>query len=202
MSVFSASGTSYPFRRTASSTRGRRVAHAWTRTRTPDRPNRRLAAVRQRAMQRLAQHLGATWRLVDTPHADLASPEHAGFLIFGPGGVFAVTVIDQGRRRAMIAGDVIQLPGGRRPPHVARARRYARKARTALSEVVGATVPVIPVLALVGSGPMSAHGLPVGCLLVNYRELDRLLQSIGEKIAATTAQKLADIAEHPTTWPT
>ncbi len=153
-------------------------------------------------MHRLAQHLGPTWRVVETAHAPVASAgtDHNGFLAVGPAGVFAVTVVDQGRQRIMIAGDVVQIQG-KRPPHVARARRYAKRAKAALSAAVGATVPVIPVLTFVGGGRMTTHGLPVGCLVVNYRELDRLLLSIGDKITAATAQKLADVAEHPATWP-
>lgn len=200
MTLFSASDTSHPFRRTSRQARGR--PHA-TRSRkgAVGRPNRRLAAASARAMHRLAQHLGPSWRVLETPLADpvTTGDEHAGFVAIGPGGVFAVTVVDQGRQRIMVAGDVVQIRGDR-PPHVARARRYAKTVKSALSAVVGATVPVVPVLTFVGSGAMSTHGLPVGCLVVNHRELHRVLRSIGEKISPETARKLAEVAEHPATW--
>ncbi len=202
MSVYSASETSHPFRRNSSTARGRPTDAARSRRRaTGARPNRRLAAASARAMHRLAQHLGPSWQVLETPLADpvTTGDDHAGFVTIGPGGVFAITVVDQGRQRIMVAGDVVQIRGAR-PPHVARARRYAKTVRAALSAAVGATVPVVPVLTFVGSGAMSTHGLPVGCLVVNHRELDRLLRSIGEKIRPETARKLAEVAGHPATW--
>jgi len=174
----------------------------WARQRLSARPTRRMSAAGQRAEQRLA-HLAPAWRVVDWPPAvaaaGQASPDQGGFLAIGPGGVYAVTVVEHGRQRVMVAGDVIQIQG-RRPPYVARARRTAKKASEALTAAVGTTVPVVPVLAFVGSGALSAQGLPTGCLLVPHRDLDRLLLAAGNKISATTAKKLADVASHPATW--
>lgn len=173
----------------------------WARQRLSARPTRRVSAAGQRAEQRLA-HLAPAWQVVDwlpsTNPTDTA-PDQNGFLAIGPGGVYAVTVIEHGRQRVMVAGDVIQIQG-RRPPYVARARKAAKKASEALTAAVGSTVPVVPVLAFVGSGALSAQGLPTGCLLVPHRDLDRLLLAAGNKISATTAKKLADVASHPATW--
>jgi hypothetical protein len=172
----------------------------WARQRFTGRATRRLSAAGQRAGHRLA-HLAPSWRVVEWPHTGLTSPdqERTGFLAIGPGGVYAVTVVDHGRQRVMVAGDVVQIQG-RRPPYVAQARRAARKASEALTAAVGATVPVVPVLTFVGSGSMSTHGLPTGCLVVSHRELDRLLLAAGNKISTDTARKLADVASHPATW--
>jgi hypothetical protein len=108
-------------------------------------------------------------------------------------------VADHGRARVLIAGDVVQI-NGRRPPYVAEARRDARRASKALSAAVGHPVPVVPVLTFVGSGAISAHGLPKDCLVASYRELDRLLVAGGNRISATTAEKLTEVARHPATW--
>ncbi|HEY8473530.1 MAG TPA: hypothetical protein VIL37_12970 [Natronosporangium sp.] len=171
----------------------------WARQRLAARPTRRISAAGQRAEQRLA-HLAPAWRVVDwLPPTSENSPEQSGFLAIGPGGVYAVTVVEHGRQRVMVAGDVIQIQG-RRPPYVARARKAAKKASEALTAAVGTTVPVVPVLAFVGSGSLSAQGLPTGCLLVPHRDLDRLLLAAGNKISTTTAKKLADVASHPATW--
>lgn len=171
----------------------------WARQRFGTRPTRRLSAAGQRAEHRLAQ-LGSSWRVVEWPLVPpAADQEHNGFLAIGPGGVYAVTVVEHGRQRVMVAGDVIQIQG-RRPPYVARARRSAKKVSEALTAAVGVTVPVVPVLAFVGSGSLSAQGLPTGCLVVPHRDLDRLLLAAGNKISATTARKLADVASHPATW--
>jgi hypothetical protein len=127
------------------------------------------------------------------------SQDQTGLLAIGPAGVFAVSLVEHGRQRVLIAGDVIQIKGDR-PPYVSRARRFARTARAALTAVVGTTVPVVPVLTFSGAGTISAHGLPTGCLVVKRRELDRLLTAAGNKITPETAQKLADVARHPATW--
>jgi hypothetical protein len=170
----------------------------WARQRLAARPTRRLSAAGQRAEQRLAQ-LGPAWRVIEWPPSMSSDPERNGFLAIGPGGVYAVTVVEHGRQRVMVAGDVIQIQG-RRPPYVARARRTAKKASEALTAAVGTTVPVVPVLAFVGSGALSAQGLPTGCLVVPHRDLDRLLLAAGNKISPNTAKKLADVASHPATW--
>lgn len=171
----------------------------WARQRFGARPARRLSAAGQRAEHRLAQ-LGPAWQVVEWPAtAEPAATGQQGFLAIGPGGVYAVTVVEHGRQRVMVAGDVIQIQG-RRPPYVARARKTAKKASDALTAAVGTTVPVVPVLAFVGSGALSAQGLPSGCLVVPHRDLDRLLLAAGNKISPTTAKKLADVAGHPATW--
>lgn len=181
----------------------------WARRRRAEREARRLEAAGNRALTRL-DRLGPAWHIVDWPRTDtyprqwndLGGSEHderAGFLAIGPGGVFAVTVADHGRTRVLIAGDVVQI-NGRRPTYVADARRDAKKASRALSAAVGLTVPVAPVLAFVGSGVISLHGLPKDCLVTTHRELDRLLVAGGARISSTTAEKLSAVASHPSTW--
>ena len=110
-----------------------------------------------------------------------------------------MTVADHGRARVLIAGDVVQI-NGRRPAYVAEARRDARRAGKAMSAAVGLTVPVTPVLAFVGSGVISVHGLPKDCLVATHRELDRLLIAGGARISPATASKLSAVAGHPATW--
>lgn len=200
MSVFSASRSSYPLGRAASRRQERSIG-GWARSRHSGRANRRVVAVCERAATRLGQDLGPTWKIVHIPDPDAASvaDDHAGFLAIGPSGVFAVSVVDQGRQRVMIAGDVIQIKGTR-PPYVLRARKFARTVRSALTASVGTRVPVVPVLTFVGSGAISAHGLPTGCLAVSLKELGAVLLGAGDKIAPETARKLADVASHPLTW--
>jgi len=174
----------------------------WARRRREERDARRVAAANQRAAHRFAPL--PDWHVVDLPrpmawgHSD-RQPADAGFIAIGPGGVFAVTVADHGRARVLLAGDVVQV-NGRRPPYVAEARREAKRTAVALSKAVGSTVPVVPVLVLVGSGPVSYYGLPKDCLVSTYRELARVLSARGERITPTTAAKLSAVARHPTTW--
>ena len=178
----------------------------WARRRRAEREARRVEAAGARALTRL-DRLGPAWHIVDWPRTDLAqSPwldatndERAGFLAIGPGGVFAVSIADHGRARVMIAGDVVQI-NGKRPAYVAEARRDAKRASKALSAVVGLTVPVTPVLAFVGNGVISVHGLPKDCLVATHRELDRLLVAGGARISPATARKLSSVASHPATW--
>lgn len=178
----------------------------WARRRRAERDARRLEAAGARALTRL-DRLGPAWHIVDWPRTDTApgyyepdpSDDRAGFLAIGPGGVYAVTVADHGRARVLIAGDVVQI-NGKRPAFVTEARRDARRAGRAISAAVGLTVPVTPVLAFVGSGVISVHGLPKDCLVATHRELDRLLIAGGARISPATASKLSAVAEHPATW--
>jgi hypothetical protein len=178
----------------------------WARRRRAERGARRLEAAGARALTRL-DRLGPAWHIVDWPRTDAALlhwsdadvDERAGFLAIGPGGIFAVTVADHGRARVLIAGDVVQI-NGKRPPYVTEARRDARRAGRAMSAAVGLTVPVTPVLAFVGSGVISVHGLPRDCLVATHRELDRLLVAGGARISPVTASKLTAVASRPATW--
>jgi hypothetical protein len=193
MSMNSANGTADPALESA-------PPFHWARRRFGGRTGRRLSAAGQRAQQQL-EHLGPSWRVVEWPELGLVEPEQAssGFLAIGPGGVYSVRVVDHGRQRVMLAGDVVQIRG-ERPPLVAEARKAAKKASEALSAAVGAKVPVVPVLTFVGSGALSAQGQPSGCLAVTHRDLDRLLLATGNKISVGTARKLAEVAGHPATW--
>jgi hypothetical protein len=176
----------------------------WARRRRVEREARRLEAAGARALTRL-DRLGPAWHIVDWPRTDSLGHEHdpsddrAGFLAIGPGGVYAVTVADHGRSRVLIAGDVVQI-NGKRPAYVAEARRDAKRASRAMSSAVGLTVPVSPVLAFVGSGVISVHGLPKDCLVATHKELDRLLIAGGARISPATAGKLSAVAQHPATW--
>ena len=178
----------------------------WARRRRVERDARRLEAAGARALTRL-DRLGPAWHIVDWPRTDLSqgynepdpTDNRAGFLAIGPGGIYAVTVADHGRARVLIAGDVVQI-NGKRPAFVTEARRDAKRAAKAISAAVGLNVPVSPVLAFVGSGVISVHGLPKDCLVATHRELDRLLIAGGARISPATASKLTAVAEHPTTW--
>jgi hypothetical protein len=177
----------------------------WARRRRAERDARRLEAAGARALTRL-DRLGPAWHIVDWPRTDSVqssepdpADDRAGFLAIGPGGVYAVTVADHGRARVLIAGDVVQI-NGRRPAYIAEARRDAKRAAKAMSAAVGLTVPVTAVLAFVGSGVISVHGLPKDCLVATHRELDRLLIAGGARISPATASKLSAVASHPATW--
>src|SRR5690606_12745930 len=179
----------------------------WTRRRRAYK-ELNLSAAGQRAASRL--DAWPDWHIVELPkatewfmpqrkQADKKLADKCGFLAIGPGGVFAVTVLDHGRSRVLLAGDVVQL-GGRRPPYIPEARRAAKRASEALSAAVNVKVPVVPVLALAGSGPVTYYGLPKDCLVTTYQELDLVLAYRGERITPTTAVKLSAVARHPATW--
>ncbi|MGX7677142.1 hypothetical protein [Plantactinospora sp. DSM 117369] len=181
----------------------------WARRRRAERDARRIEAAGARALSRL-DHLGPSWHVVDWPRTEMTEAsmldldyrsrdERAGFLAIGPSGLFAVTVADHGRSRVLIAGDVVQI-NGKRPAYVSEARRDAKRAAKALSNAVGLTIPVTPVLTFVGSGVISVYGLPKECLVATHRELDRLLVAGGNRISAATAEKLSRVAQSPSTW--
>lgn len=168
----------------------------WARRRRSDRESRRAEAARGRAITKLAR-LGEAWKVLDIQEIGLLNPNT--FLAIGPGGVFVVVVKQQGRSRVRLAGDVVQIDG-KRPHYVAEAKRAADAAAKALSRTAGTAIPVTPILAFAGNGVIDVHGLPKGCLVTSYRELDHLLSSYGERIAPRTVSKLYSIAKHPVTW--
>ncbi|WBB96751.1 MULTISPECIES: hypothetical protein [unclassified Solwaraspora] len=180
----------------------------WARRRRAERGAKRIEAAGARALNRLDQ-LGPSWHVVHWPRTDspdrmlgletAGREERAGFLAIGPSGLFAVTVVDHGRSRVLVAGDVVQI-NGKRPTYVAEARRDAKRASKAMSAAVGHTIPVAPVLTFVGSGVISVYGLPKECMVTTHRELDRLLIAGGTRISSATAEKLFQVARHPETW--
>ncbi|GIH13106.1 hypothetical protein Raf01_12780 [Rugosimonospora africana] len=170
----------------------------WARRRRNERDARRAEAVRERAVTRMSR-LGVQWKVIDI--AELGLPAKNTFLTIGPGGVFLVTVKEHGRTRVRLAGDVVQIDG-RRLTYIPEARKLADQAGKAMSRTAGSMVPVTPVVALSGTGVIDVHGLPKGCVVTSYRELDYLLGAYGERIAPSTVSKLYSIARHPVTWAT
>jgi hypothetical protein len=167
----------------------------WARRRRVEKETRRTDAVRNRTMGRL-DRLGEGWRLIEANMLGLGTRD--AFVAIGPGGVFAVTVKSQGRSRVRLSGNVIQI-NGRRLDYVGEARRLAQALGGAFTRTAGTAIPVTPVLALAGSGLISVYGLPKGCIVMPYRELDNLLGAYGDRIGAHTVEKLASIARHPAT---
>jgi hypothetical protein len=168
----------------------------WARRRRNDRESRRAEVARGRAVTKLMR-LGEAWKVLDIQEIGLTNANT--FLAIGPGGVFVVTIKQQGRSRVRLAGDVVQIDG-KRPSFIMEARKTAIEAGKALSRTAGSAIPVTPILAFAGTGAIDVHGLPKGCLITSYRELDHLLTSYGERIGPRTVDKLYSIAKHPVTW--
>ncbi len=171
---------------------------SWVKRRREDRELRRAELARGRATTRLAR-LGPDWRMVDVAELGLLNPDT--FLAIGPGGLFSVSVKDQGRTRVRLAGDVVQIDG-KRFGYVAEARKVASAISGALSATAGQHVPVTPVVAFAGTGAIDVHGVPKGVPVTSYRELDHLLRAYGERISVNTVGKLYAMARHPVTWVT
>jgi hypothetical protein len=180
----------------------------WARRRRAEREARRVEAAGARALTQL-DHLGPAWHVTELPRAELpeaqllqldrTADDRKSFLAIGPSGLFAVSIVDHGRARVMVAGDVVQI-NGRRPTYVADARKDARRATRVMSDAVGLNVPVTPVLTFVGSGVISVYGLPKECMVATHRELDRLLVAGGQRISPATAEKLFRVAQRPDIW--
>ncbi|WP_229830801.1 hypothetical protein [Actinoplanes ianthinogenes] len=158
----------------------------WARRVRAERDHRRRESADARALARL-DRLGPEWSLVDLP----AGP---GFLVIGPGGIYAVTVVDQGLSRVLIVGDAVQS-GGRRQSYVVDARLTARRTAEVLAADLGRAVPVTPVLTFIGSGTISFHGPPRECLISTARELDRLLVAGGNRLSPAAVKKVVEVAE-------
>jgi hypothetical protein len=160
----------------------------WLTRRLTERARRKALTGRQRVVHRV-EMLGPDWRIVDY------HPEDPDFLAIGPGGVFQVTVCDHGRSRVQLAGDVVQVDG-ERPPYVALARRDAGRISEQMTRTTGRRIPVIPVVAFLGSGEIVYYGRPPdGCIVTTYHDLGRALRAHGNRVSTVTIDKLVEIAE-------
>jgi len=173
----------------------------WARRMREEQLVRRMTAVENRA----AHRLGFEWHVIEWPNlrppvAEGKAQPLPGFLAIGPGGIFSISLVQHGRGRVLIAGDVVQI-GGKRPSYVSQARRDARHVGKAISAATGYELKVFPVLAFVGGGPISVNGLPKDCVVTTYRELDQVLSATGRRISAATAEKLSQVARNPAIWP-
>jgi hypothetical protein len=168
----------------------------WIRQRTIAREARRADAAGKRLATR-SSGLGEGWQALDLNHT--ATGESDAFVAIGPGGIFTITCKKHGRSAILLAGDVVEV-NGRLYRYITEARRNAAITKAALSLAAGVTVPVVPVLAFVGSGALQVHGLPRSCLVTPYRDLDRLLTARADRLSTDTATKLFALASHPETW--
>lgn len=162
-------------------------AGSWLQRRREARAHKRTVAGRTRIVHRV-EMLGPDWHIVDY-HLD--DPD---FLAVGPGGIFQVTVADHGRDRIELAGDVVQVKG-RRYPYVALARRDAARISQQMTAVAGRRIPVVPVVAFLGSGQIVYYGRPPErCVVSSYRDVGRALNAHGNRISPATIQKLVIVA--------
>ena len=163
------------------------VSLGWLSRRREARAQRRAKAGRRRVALRV-ELLGPQWRIVDY------HPDDPDFLAIGPGGIFQVTVCDHGRSGVQLAGDVVQVDG-HRPPYVALARRDAARISQQMSRVAGRRIPVVPVVAFLGTGRIVYYGRPPeGCVVTSYRDIGRALDAHGNRIAPHTIEKLVTLA--------
>lgn len=159
----------------------------WLSRRREARAHRRAEAGRQRVVHRV-ELLGPQWRIVDY------NPDDPDFLAIGPGGIFQVTVADHGRSKVQLAGDVVQIEG-QRPPYVALAKRDAARISNQMSQVAGRRIPVVPVVAFLGSGEIVYYGKPPeGCVVTSYRDIGRALGAHGNRVGVQTIEKLVALA--------
>src|SRR5688572_12880277 len=164
-------------------------AKGWLTRRREARRLRRNVAATQRVAHRV-ELLGPQWRIVDY------HPDDPDFLAVGPGGIFQVTVADHGRTRVQIAGEVVQIDG-RRPAYVALARRDAARISSQMSRLAGRRIPVIPVVAFMGTGEIVYYGQPPkGCVVTSYRDIGKALNAHGNRIAPHTIEKLTVLARY------
>lgn len=160
---------------------------SWLSRRRADRARRKAVSGRQRIVHRV-EMLGPSWRIVDY------HPDDPDFLAIGPGGVFQVTVADHGRSKVELAGEVVQV-NGQRPPYVALARRDASRISQQMTLIAGKKIPVVPVVAFLGTGPIVYYGRPPeGCVVTSYRDVGKALNAHGNRLNQPTIDKLAILA--------
>jgi hypothetical protein len=64
-----------------------------------------------------------------------------------------------------------------------------------MSAAAGRRIPVVPVVAFLGSGEVVYYGRPPeGCVVSTYRDLGRALNAHGNRVSEPTIQKLLIVA--------
>jgi hypothetical protein len=136
---------------------------------------------RQQRFQRVDMP-GPDWQMVKI------QPGAPDFLAIGPGGLFLVTVVYQGRNTARLTGDLLVIHGRRR--NIGYLRDRAQVVSATLSRRAGVEIPVDPVLALSGAGVLNVYGGPLGVTVTPRRQLPETLNGYGERLAPVTVDKL------------
>ena len=66
-----------------------------------------------------------------------------------------------------------------------------------MSVAAGRRIPVVPVVAFLGSGEVVYYGQPPdGCVMTTYRDLGRALNAHGSRVTETTIRKLLIVAAY------
>jgi hypothetical protein len=75
------------------------------------------------------------------------------------------------------------------------ARRDAARISQQMSQVAGRRIPVVAVVAFLGSGEIVYYGRPPeGCVVTSYRDIGRALNAHGNRISLPTIEKLVALA--------
>jgi hypothetical protein len=75
------------------------------------------------------------------------------------------------------------------------ARRDADRISQQMSVAAGRRIPVVPVVAFLGTGPIVYYGRPPdGIVLTSYNDIGRALQAHGNRISQATIEKLLIVA--------
>ena len=138
---------------------------------------------------RLAQ-LPAGWRVVSAP-----GPEHpSGFVVIGPGGVFAVQVQHHPDAAVTVDGDGFKV-NGRHQRYVGDVRRRATRTAKSLSAAVGRPVKVHPVLAVSGAQRgFAIKRQPRGVTVVNRKTVTAFLHAQPATLDGAACERIAAAA--------
>jgi hypothetical protein len=134
-----------------------------------------------------------TWRVLHSV------PVGAGIdhVVIGPPGVF---VVDSKRHEALVTASAAAIFVGRRRTRYAEvARDEADRAARLLSAVVTRSVPVTPLIAVVGA-PVIVRGQPSGVTVVKADRLADWLSGQPARYPDDVVVKLFAIARRSTTW--
>ncbi|WP_336921376.1 NERD domain-containing protein [Aquipuribacter sp. SD81] len=156
------------------------------------------AAHGQRLVGDALAGLGPTWQVLHA--APLGGGAVVDHVLVGPGGVLAVTTRSHAVPTAWLDGDRLRV-GGQPKTYVRDSRRRAAAVAAVVSGTLAASVPVQPVLVLVGPRAVDVRRPAAGVAVLPGGGLLEWLRARPAVLASTDVARLAGVLEDARRWP-
>lgn len=142
--------------------------------------------------------LGPEWRVfhalpVGTHGSDI---DH---LVIGPAGVFTINTKHHAGRSVWV-GERRLMVDGQRTDHLRNSEHEASRAARLLSNALGSTVDVSPLLAIVGARHITEKAKPARVIVLSAARMTRWLRSRPEMLSFDSIEAVAAVAADLWTW--
>lgn len=157
-----------------------------------------LGALGEIAVGRLLSRLGPAWHVL---HAVPVGKNDTDIdhVVVGPAGVFTVNTKHHPGQSVWVAGPNVQV-AGKKQQHVRKAEAEARRASELLSRALGQSVPVVPVVVVVGAGSLTIRSAPERVEVLAAESLVRHLRRRPSTLTPVQVDDVVAVASRASTW--